>query len=92
VSKVLCVAEVLFVMESSATPVTVAIPVAMPLPSISVVMTTVFAPILPIPASFLALPVATVIIASPIEIPMLAGPVVTTIAIVMTVSHGHRRT
>jgi hypothetical protein len=55
-------------------------------------MMNVFAPIVPIPASFLPPPVTTLTVVPPIEIPMLTRPVLATIAIVMTVCHGHRRT
>jgi hypothetical protein len=65
-------AEILLVMESPDAPVMVALPVTTLPPSISVVMPTLFAPVVSIPTSLLPLPVATMIIASPIEIPMLA--------------------
>jgi hypothetical protein len=71
VFKVLAMAEILIVMESSVAPVTVALPAAMLLPSISV-MATVVAPIVSILTPFLPLPFATLVIASPVEVPMLA--------------------
>jgi hypothetical protein len=69
-------AEVFIVMESPATPIMVALPLATPLPSISIVMATVFTPLVPIfvsvPAALPALPVVTLVTVPPVEIPMLA--------------------
>jgi hypothetical protein len=83
--------EIPIVMESLATPIMAALPVATPLPSIGIVMASVFTPFVSIPTSFLPLPVVTLVAASPVEIPMLARPIVAAIVIVMTISHGHRR-
>jgi hypothetical protein len=63
-------AEIVIVMESSAAPVVVALPVTMFPPPISIVMPIFFAPLVSIPTSLLPLP--TWAIAAPIEIPMLA--------------------
>jgi hypothetical protein len=84
-------AEIPVVMESLATPIMAALPLATLLPSISIVMASVLTPIVSIPTSFLPLPVVTLVTASPLEIPMLARPIVAAIVIVMTISHGHRR-
>jgi hypothetical protein len=84
-------AEIPIVMESLATPIMAALPLATPLPSISIVVANVLPPLASIPTSFLPPPVVTLVTASPVEIPMLARPIVAPIVIVMTISHGHRR-
>jgi hypothetical protein len=71
VFEVVPAAEIPIVMESSATPVMVALPVTTLPPSITIVMASFFAPLVPIATSFLPLPVAMAI-APPIEIPMRA--------------------
>jgi hypothetical protein len=71
-SKVISMAEILFVMKSPATPVVVPFPVATTVPSISIVMAGVFTPIVSIPTSFVPLPLVALVTVSPVEIPMLA--------------------
>jgi hypothetical protein len=73
-TEVVSTAEIVIVMELSAAPVMVALPVTMFPPPITVVMPILFAP-LSIQTSFLPLPmliIVAMVIAAPIELPMLA--------------------